>query len=126
MANLVHDLGLVADDQTINEEVSHTTVFTEMARQRINVAPGASAIDVTALFAQLGVAGKAKAIYILADIDGVVANLTTTAAQTAVVGCFPFFAMGLEDGITVTGDFALTVEMPTGDQTAHVDVIAVG
>lgn len=127
MANAALNFSLISDDGVVNAELeNHNVEYTELARQRINVAPGASAIDVDPILAQLGVSAKAKVVAVISDIDGVVVNITTSAAETAVLGAHPLFCMSLEDGIAVDGDFAMTVELPAGDQTAHVDIVALG
>jgi len=125
MATANITLGIASNDVT--ENVTHATEYNELAQQTLNVAPGASAIALEAILAQLGVASKAKFILVKSDRDGVVANVTTATGETAVLGAYPFFATGLDNpGMSVASPFALTVELPAGDQTAHVRIVAFG
>lgn len=104
--------------------------FREIMRHRMNVPPGGTAKDIAPLLAEIGADATVKAIAIISDLDGVVANLNTVAdvgADTdnvSVVGCYPFFFMGLEDEFSVADPFGLTIELPVGDETAHVEVVA--
>jgi len=126
MATATLQLTLESDDGIVNADLNHAIEYNELARQRINVAPGASAIDLAPIFAQLGVSAEAKMIMVISDVDGTVLNVTTSAAETAVLGAYPLAVTSLETGIAVDGDFGMTVELPSGDQTAHVDIVALG
>lgn len=133
MANASITFQIDSSDDALDVDVEHTTEYAELARQRLNVAPGASAIDVASLFEQLGISAEAKAVAVISNVDGVVVNVATEAdvgADTdniAILGAYPFFFMGLDDpAMGVGSPFSMTVELPGGDTTALVDIVAFG
>ena len=115
------------DGSTIGEtRVDESIEFVEIARNRLRVQPGAAAVDISSMFTQLGTSAEAKGIFVKSSQDGVVLNVTTTTGETAVIPCYPGAYMGQKEGFNVGGVFKMEVELPSGDMTAVVEVVAYG
>jgi len=134
MATATITLQIESSDDALDKSVAHSVEYDELARQQLYVAPGASAIDIAPILAQLGMSADIKALVVASDVDGAVVNVHTQSdvgADTdnvSVLGAYPFFFMGLDDPAMEATEpaFGMTVELPGGDTTALVDIIAMG
>lgn len=126
MSELSVTLTVTGVDDGLNRVVNKTLEYSEFAYQRVNVPPTAAAMDLGDFIGQLGSDELCKFLVVISDRDGVVLHLTTTAAESAAIPCYPFAVMGKESGFDISSPFALTIDGAGGDETAHVLLIAVG
>lgn len=109
------------------DSVDEMFTFTEAATVQMKVQPSAADKDLAPMLQELGTDNKIRALAIISDTDGVMVEVGTASAETATVGCYPFFFMGLDTGMGVDpeGDnFVLNLIAHSGDAIASVKMIA--
>jgi hypothetical protein len=108
------------------DSVDETFTFTEAATVQMKVQPSAADKDLAPMLQELGTDNKIRALAIISDTDGVMVEVGTASAETATVGCYPFFFMGLDTGmgVAVADNFVLNLVAHSGDAIASVKMIA--
>ena len=110
--------------------VDRAVDFREIARYKINLPPRAPAKPLTHLLTELGPDCNIKGLLIISDVSGVIIRVATDADldldgdNVALLHCHPFLFIGEEQRFSMSAYFQVSAELPLGDETAHLQIVA--